>query len=80
MARAFNIREGISAAEDRLPTRFFTSHPSGPLQGVAMDRERLAQARQVYYEMMGWDREGVPLPSRLAELDVPWVAEALKKT
>ncbi|MEE9202733.1 MAG: aldehyde ferredoxin oxidoreductase C-terminal domain-containing protein, partial [Dehalococcoidia bacterium] len=79
MARAFNVREGFTAADDRLPRRFFTAQSSGPLEGTAIDEEALDQARLTYYRMMGWDDEGVPTPWKLAELDVPWVAEAMRK-
>ncbi len=79
MARAFNIREGLTAADDRLPRRFFTAQSSGPLEGTAIDEEALDQARLTYYRMMGWDDEGVPTPWKLAELDVPWVTEAMRK-
>ena len=79
MARAFNVREGFTAADDRLPPRFFTAQSSGPLEGTAIDEEALDQARLTYYRMMGWDDEGVPTPWKLAELDVPWVSEAMRK-
>ncbi|MDP7239851.1 MAG: aldehyde ferredoxin oxidoreductase family protein [Dehalococcoidia bacterium] len=79
MARAFNMREGLTAADDKLPRRFFTAQASGPIEGIAIDEEALDQARLSYYGMMGWDEEGVPTPAKLAELDVPWVADAMRK-
>ncbi|MFC1870320.1 aldehyde ferredoxin oxidoreductase family protein [Chloroflexota bacterium] len=76
MTRAFNIREGMSADEDRLPERFFTPFPSGPLQGVKIEKETLVKARNIYYDMVGWDKEsGAPTRGKLQELGIEWVAE-----
>jgi aldehyde:ferredoxin oxidoreductase len=77
LARIFNIREGFTAADDKLPRRFATSPADGPLQGVAVDPEKLAQAQQDYYQMLGWDASGVPTCKRLAELGIEWAAEYL---
>ncbi len=78
LARIFNLREGFSAADDKLPCRFAASPPDGPLKDVTVDPEKLTQAQQVYYQMLGWDMSGVPTPGRLAELDIEWAADCLK--
>ena len=77
LARAFNVREGFTAADDTLPERMFEPLPSGPLKGVAVDRQQLADAIQTYYGMMGWNSAGVPTAAKLAELNVGWVADLL---
>jgi len=76
MTRAFNIREGMSPDEDKLPERFFnTPYPSGPLEGLKVDKEALEKARQIYYDIAGWDREsGAPTLGKLQELGIEWVA------
>jgi len=74
MARAFNIREGMSKADDYLPQRFFTSFTSGPLEGVGIDKKQLEQAIASYYAMVGWDESGVPTLAKLQELGIEWVA------
>ena len=68
MARLFNLREGFSAADDTLPTRLFEPLQNGALEGVAIDRAEFGRALQGYYEMAGWDEQGVPTPEKLAEL------------
>jgi aldehyde:ferredoxin oxidoreductase len=78
LARIFNLREGFSAADDKLPGRFAASPPDGPLKDVIVDPEKLAQAQQVYYQMLGWDTSGIPTSGRLAELDIEWAADCLK--
>lgn len=76
MARAFNVREGLSSADDAMPRRFFSAFDSGPLQGVAIDEGKLDEARKIYYSMAGWE-QGVPSRIKLEELDIGWVAASL---
>jgi aldehyde:ferredoxin oxidoreductase len=54
-ARRFNLREGLTAADDRLPPRF-TREPL-PESISAEDMETMLQE---YYEVRGWDPEGRP--------------------
>ncbi len=77
MARAFNRREGFSPADDVLPRRFFSPHPSGPLQGVGIEEKAFSEAKETYYRMMGWP-EGHPSPAKLEELGVDWVVPLME--
>lgn len=79
MFRAFNLREGFTRDDDWLPERMFEGILSGPRKGHKIDKEQLREAIDLYYEMVGWDREGVPTKGKLAELDLYWVAEELAK-
>lgn len=79
MARAFNVREGLTRADDTLPERLFSPLPRGPLEGLKLSREELDRALSLYYQMMGWDEQGVPTRAKLEELDVGWVADLLKQ-
>jgi len=73
LARVFNVREGFTAADDKLPKRFFQPKTSGALANSAIDPEQLEKAKHYYYMLMGWDREtGVPLAEKLEELDIGW--------
>jgi aldehyde:ferredoxin oxidoreductase len=72
LGRLFNLRRGLGAETDRLPRRFFEPFQGGPLAGVAVKEETLAQARQLYYAMAGWDGNGVPTRAKLSELDLDW--------
>jgi len=78
LARIFNLREGFSAQDDRLPYRFATHPSEGPLKGITLDPAQLAEAQSVYYQMLGWDESGIPTYSRLVELDVEWAAKYLE--
>ncbi len=72
LCRLFNLREGLTVRDDVLPKRFYQAFETGPLTGVAPQRDQISQARRRYYELMGWDPEyGVPSAKRLAELNIP---------
>jgi len=72
MARLFNIREGFTADDDRLPGRFFQPRPGSVLNLAGLDPQKMDQAKKYYYALMGWDRNtGVPLPEKIAELEIP---------
>jgi aldehyde:ferredoxin oxidoreductase len=74
MARAFNVRQGFTPADDRLPPRMAETLGTGE----PIDPATVEAALQLYYEMMGWDpATGVPRPAKLYELDIGWVTETL---
>ncbi|MCL4560336.1 MAG: aldehyde ferredoxin oxidoreductase family protein [Chloroflexi bacterium] len=68
LARLFNIRQGFTAADDRLPEKMFVEIKSGPKAGRVVDPGGAPIAIQLYYGMMGWDAGGVPTLAKLAEL------------
>jgi aldehyde:ferredoxin oxidoreductase len=70
MARAFNIREGLTKKDDRLPERFFQPHTSGALAETAIKPDEFKNAIATYYKMMGWDEDGIPTKSKLEELEL----------
>ncbi|MEE9366513.1 MAG: aldehyde ferredoxin oxidoreductase family protein [Dehalococcoidales bacterium] len=71
MARLFNLREGLTAADDKLPQRFFQPKTDGVLADKALDPEKIELARRYYYTLMGWDEEtGVPRPEKVEELEI----------
>jgi len=78
LLRAFNAREGFTAADDQLPARMFTPAVGGATDGVAVNRDEFEQAKRTYYKLAGWTEDGVPTRSKLAELDLEWVADLLQ--
>ena len=79
LARIFNLREGLTAEDDKLPKRFTTAFVEGPLKGVAVDPDQLKEAQKIYYQMLGWDEGGTPTYARLVELDLEWAYEYVKR-
>jgi aldehyde:ferredoxin oxidoreductase len=78
LARLFNLREGFTAADDRLPERMFAPSEAGALAGVAIDRQEFSHALHQLYTQKGWDPEtGVPTRQRLEDLDLAWAADLL---
>jgi aldehyde:ferredoxin oxidoreductase len=77
LARMFNVREGLSRGDDRLPGRLFTPLEGGPLTGRSIDPDAFEAAVSRLYELKGWDpATGVPTPERLRALGLEWAAEA----
>ncbi len=68
MARLFNLREGLTASDDRLPDRYFQPKTDGILSDKALDPAKMERAKRYYYALMGWDEKGIPLPEKVEEL------------
>jgi len=66
--RLFNVREGLTAADDVLPERFFEPKTDGAVSKTNLDHAKIAQVKKYYYTLMGWDDNGVPLPEKVEEL------------
>jgi aldehyde:ferredoxin oxidoreductase len=78
MARAFNAREGLGFADDRLPKRLHEPLTSGVYKGVAIPRQEYEDALRLYYEFRGWDRDGRPTHARLHWLDLGWLVSIMQ--
>jgi aldehyde:ferredoxin oxidoreductase len=75
--RWYNYREGLTAADDRLPERYYRE----PIRtrrhaGSVIDRERFQAMIQMYYAMSGWDAGGRPTLAKLYDLGLEWLAQA----
>ena len=79
LTRAFNVREGFSRADDRLPERLFQPLQRAP-ESTPINKESFERALTDYYGMMGWDEQGVPCRGKLQELGIKWVADAMDLT
>jgi len=77
LAKLINLRSGFTAADDWLPPRMFTPQTSGALSETAVIPEELRHAIDLYYEMMGWDPQGVPRLGTLHELGIGWAEQYL---
>ena len=78
MMRAFNAREGFTAADEVLSKKGHSALRGGATDGVAVTHDEFFAARELYYQMAGWDQNGVPTAGKLAELELEWVAELLE--
>ena len=77
MMRAFNMREGITRADDVLPKRMERPHVHSTGNEVPIPADTLDQAVTQFYGMMGWDTEtGAPKRETLQNLDIAWIEDA----
>lgn len=66
LERLYNLREGMTAADDRLPDRLLNTPLSRHGQrGVPLD-----QMLPTYYQVRGWSPRGVPSPKTIARLGI----------
>ena len=71
MMRLFNVREGFSEADDKLPARIFQPKTGGILSTTKLDPAKYERAKKYYYTLMGWDADtGIPLPEKAEELGI----------
>ena len=76
MARAFNLREGLSRADDVLPPRMRTPFVTETINEKPVDTRVLEENLTTFYGMMVWaPQTGEPTLARLQELDIEWVTE-----
>jgi aldehyde:ferredoxin oxidoreductase len=73
LMRVYNLREGLTAADDTLPARFFDDPLSqGDWAGARLDRDAFNTAIRTYYRMMGWDDTGRPRYETLLDHQLEW--------
>jgi len=66
LARLFNTREGLTRKQDTLPARNLSQPmPHGPAKGQVVELEPMLDE---YYNLVGWDAEGVPTHQQLHKL------------
>jgi aldehyde:ferredoxin oxidoreductase len=76
LARLFNLREGVTAADDRLPKRLHEPLLKGPLSDRRLPEEEVQSIVTAYYADQGWDAAtGAPLKGTLEALDIDEYAE-----
>jgi aldehyde:ferredoxin oxidoreductase len=76
LMRAYNIREGMTSADDVLPARFFDEPiAQGAWAGTRINRDSFAEAILAYYRMMGWDDAGRPRYETLVDHHLEWVQD-----
>ncbi len=79
LSRLFNLREGMTRTDDRLPPRVFEPLASGARAGRKLDPDEFQKALQVYYREVGWDEEGVPTAPTLQQLELDWAIPILEE-
>jgi aldehyde:ferredoxin oxidoreductase len=71
MARLFNLREGMTTGDDRLPQRLHEPMLKGPLSDKRLTEGEVRTVVTEYYVQQGWHPEsGTPFAGTLAALDI----------
>jgi aldehyde:ferredoxin oxidoreductase len=66
LERLFNLKAGFTKKDDTLPPRMLEEPiPAGPAKGQVHE---LSIMLPEYYQLRGWDENGVPTPEKLEEL------------
>lgn len=66
LQQLFNIQAGLSGKDDIMPKRFLEEPPpEGAAKGKTLDFQPMLKE---YYQIRGWDDNGVPTPEKLKEL------------
>jgi len=69
--RLFNVREGFGREGDSLPERLTRPlEDGGPADGNYLTEEVFDEMLDEYYELRGWNEEGIPTPSTIERLDI----------
>jgi aldehyde:ferredoxin oxidoreductase len=63
----FNTREGFSRRDDSVPERFYEKRED---TGWSISREEFQDMLSEYYQLRGWDRNGIPEASVLERLGI----------
>jgi aldehyde:ferredoxin oxidoreductase len=82
LIRALWVREkgGWSRDYDMPPVKWFKKPlTKGPLAGAKLDYDKYNQLLDYYYELRGWDRNGVPTRDTLHRLGLDFVIPTLEK-
>ncbi|WP_236035371.1 aldehyde ferredoxin oxidoreductase C-terminal domain-containing protein [Haloarcula rubra] len=68
LTRLFNVREGVSRADDELPAVLRDPLESGPNAGAAVEPARFEAMLDAYYRRRGWGADGRPARATVARL------------
>jgi aldehyde:ferredoxin oxidoreductase len=70
LTRIFNLREGVTKADDVLPPKFWQKGTQGPSAGMRafIDEVDFENSLEKYYLLRGWDHNGIPTRETIENL------------
>lgn len=68
--RLFLVREGIARKDDTVPQKFFRPWTHGPKAGTKIEADPFEKLLDRYYDLHGWDRNGIPISESLRKLKI----------
>jgi aldehyde:ferredoxin oxidoreductase len=76
LTRLFNVREGVTRADDALPPTLREPLPSGPNEGETVDTTRFEAMLDAYYRRRGWGPDGRPARETVDRLGLASAVDA----
>jgi len=74
------VKRGLTAKDDWLPDRDFEDPVAvGSISAAKLDRNKFRDFLSLYYELRGWDKNGVPTREKLVGLDLKDVSRELER-
>jgi aldehyde:ferredoxin oxidoreductase len=77
LVRAYNLRSGLTRKSDTIPKMFFTISPSPPWS--KLDPDIFDRCLDRFYELRGWNNNGVPKKEELDKLGLDDVRQELER-
>ena len=77
LLRAYNVRLGIRRKDDTVSEKFFRESAGEPY--LPLDHDKFNKMVDKFYELRGWDSEGIPSRETLDELDLGYVRQDLEQ-
>lgn len=68
LERLYGVREGIRRKDDLPPARMYQPVSNGPAKGARIEPAMFEQMLDEYYELRGWDANGIPRVETLSRL------------
>ena len=76
LERQYLVKLGLSRKDDTLPTRYLDEPvPYGPSAGAFFRRDELERMLNEYYQLHGWEANGVPCTATLSRLELDDLSE-----
>jgi aldehyde:ferredoxin oxidoreductase len=80
LEKAFNVRQGVRRAQDRLPERFLAEPlHTGTAPGEGQMIRGMEEFLDEYYKLRGWTAQGIPSPEKLNQLGLADAAQDMAK-
>lgn len=77
LTKAYHIRDGLGRKDDTLPKHVFQRVPQPP--AIRLEEEMFDKLIDKCYDILGWDREGVPTREALNGTGLVFVQEELER-
>ncbi len=68
--RLFLVREGITRKDDTVPRKFLRPWTHGPRAGTKIETKPFEELLDRYYDLHGWDQNGIPTSDTLGRLKI----------